>query len=68
VSAEPSITCPICAATSHHPEDVRQGYCGHCHAFTRDCSWPRCPAPGAVVFGNVAFCEVHAEPVEEAEL
>ena len=31
---QPSITCPVCAATSYHPEDIRQGYCGQCHAFT----------------------------------
>jgi hypothetical protein len=29
-----AITCPVCGKTSHHPEDVRQGYCGNCHAFT----------------------------------
>lgn len=27
-------TCPRCRRTSHHPEDLRQGYCGACHAFT----------------------------------
>lgn len=30
----PSITCPRCRRTSWHPEDVRQGYCGACHAYT----------------------------------
>lgn len=29
-----SFTCPECGAVSYHPEDVRQGYCGRCHAFT----------------------------------
>lgn len=29
-----SITCPDCGMTSHHPEDVAQGYCGNCHKFT----------------------------------
>jgi hypothetical protein len=29
-----SITCPVCGMTSHHPEDIKQGYCGNCHAFT----------------------------------
>lgn len=29
-----SITCPDCHHTSHHPDDERHGYCGHCHAFT----------------------------------
>jgi hypothetical protein len=30
----PSITCPVCNRTSYHPEDIRHGYCGHCHAYT----------------------------------
>jgi hypothetical protein len=30
----PSITCPVCKKTSYHPEDIKQGYCGNCHAFT----------------------------------
>ena len=29
-----SITCPVCGRTSHHPEDVRQGYCGYCSDWT----------------------------------
>jgi hypothetical protein len=29
-----SFTCPACGRTSHHPEDIRNGYCGACHAFT----------------------------------
>lgn len=29
-----SITCPDCGMTSHHPEDVKWGYCGNCHRFT----------------------------------
>lgn len=32
--SEPSFTCPVCHRTSHHPEDVKHGYCGNCHAFT----------------------------------
>lgn len=31
-----TFTCPVCGETSHHPDDVRHGYCGRCHAFTRD--------------------------------
>lgn len=31
---QPSFTCPDCGATSHHPDDVANGYCGRCHAFT----------------------------------
>lgn len=29
-----SITCPVCHMTSHHPGDVRTGYCGNCHEYT----------------------------------
>ena len=25
--------CPDCKRVSHHPEDARHGYCGHCHTF-----------------------------------
>lgn len=28
-----SITCHKCGKTSHHPEDVKQAYCGSCHFF-----------------------------------
>lgn len=28
------ITCPKCGRTSWNPNDVREGYCGACHAFT----------------------------------
>ena len=30
----PSITCPQCERTSWHPDDIRNGYCGGCHAYT----------------------------------
>lgn len=30
-----SITCPRCGRTSWNSNDVREGYCGFCHAFTR---------------------------------
>lgn len=29
-----SIRCPKCQMVSHNPNDVREGYCGNCHAFT----------------------------------
>jgi hypothetical protein len=32
----PSFTCPRCGRTSHNPADVAEGYCGACHAFTRE--------------------------------
>jgi hypothetical protein len=34
MTAEPSFTCPRCGRTSHHPNDVREGYCGACHDWT----------------------------------
>jgi len=33
-----SIRCPRCGRVSYHPEDVRQRYCGACHAFHADMS------------------------------
>ena len=30
-----SFTCPRCGRTSHHPDDVREGYCGACRDWTR---------------------------------
>lgn len=29
-----TITCPQCGRTSANPNDVREGYCGHCHDWT----------------------------------
>jgi hypothetical protein len=65
----PSITCPICSRTSHHPEDVAQGYCGACHAFTRECAsgGPRCRSTPTTIFGNIAFCAAHAEEIAPAQ-
>lgn len=31
-----SFTCPDCGAVSYHPSDIEHGYCGRCHAFTRN--------------------------------
>lgn len=31
-----TITCPECGRTSHHPEDVKHGYCGNCHTYRRE--------------------------------
>lgn len=49
-------TCPVCKATSHHPEDVRHGYCGNCHAFTASPpgSLPNAGATHVYVDGIVA--------------
>jgi hypothetical protein len=32
----PSITCPTCGRTSWNPNDVRERYCGNCHAYHAD--------------------------------
>jgi len=29
-------TCPRCGMTSRNPDDIRDGYCGNCHDWTRD--------------------------------
>lgn len=31
-----TITCGRCGRTSHHPEDVKNRYCGNCHVFHDD--------------------------------
>ncbi len=31
-----SITCLVCGSTSFHGDDIRQRYCGYCHAFHDD--------------------------------
>jgi hypothetical protein len=31
---QPSWTCPVCEMTTHNPNDIREGYCGNCHAVT----------------------------------
>ena len=36
MSAEPGFTCPCCGAVSHNPNDIAQGFCGRCHAWTGD--------------------------------
>ncbi|MFD9445493.1 hypothetical protein ACFWBR_42390 [Streptomyces sp. NPDC060006] len=30
----PTFTCPRCTRTSHHPMDLRYGWCGHCSDYT----------------------------------
>lgn len=35
-----SFTCPTCGRTSANPNDVREGYCGACHAFTGKAALP----------------------------
>jgi hypothetical protein len=31
-----SFVCPRCQAESFNPNDIREQYCGHCHAFMGD--------------------------------
>lgn len=33
LAGRPRITCPRCARTSHHPDDVTNRYCGACHQY-----------------------------------
>lgn len=54
VDPRPSITCPECGLTSHHPEDVAQGYCGACSWWTSDPVLGRCPVPGSTEPGTQA--------------
>jgi hypothetical protein len=45
----PSITCPECRRTSYNPNDIREGYCGFCHAWTSnplDARMHNPPRPG----------------------
>ena len=36
VMDQPYIVCPKCGTVSHNPNDVRERYCGACHAFHDD--------------------------------
>jgi hypothetical protein len=29
----PCLLCLVCNRISHHPNDVKHHYCGHCHLF-----------------------------------
>lgn len=33
-SEHPSITCPACKRTSHHPTDIAEGWCSNCQDYT----------------------------------
>jgi ribosomal protein S27AE len=35
------IVCPKCGMVSHNPNDVRERYCGNCHAFHDDLVEPK---------------------------
>ena len=36
LKVRPVFTCPRCQAVSANPNDIREGYCGRCHDWTRD--------------------------------
>jgi len=36
MTEQPSYVCPRCGARSYNPNDIREGYCGRCHDWTRD--------------------------------
>ena len=40
-----SITCPRCGRTSYNDNDVRERYCGNCHAFHDELLTPPNTAP-----------------------
>lgn len=44
--------CPWCRAASSHPDDLRHGYCGRCHAFTGTPTDPDSPPPVSPVDVN----------------
>jgi hypothetical protein len=55
--------CPVCDKRSYHPEDLRQGFCNGCRAFTGRCSIGGCAERPARIAGNVALCAPHAEEI-----
>jgi ribosomal protein L37E len=36
MTEQPSIECPVCGMVSYNTNDIVEGYCGHCHDWTRD--------------------------------
>lgn len=60
-------TCPRCGASSAHPRDIREGYCGNCHDWTGGQEWcartlPRHP----VLPGHTCRCD--GQPIESSRL
>jgi predicted amidophosphoribosyltransferase len=57
VSESPSFTCPRCGSVSYNPNDIRERYCGRCHAFVDDPP-AACAACGASQpFGRIRCLE-----------
>lgn len=36
MTTDQGFTCPRCGATSYHPQDRAEGYCGECRWWTGD--------------------------------
>jgi hypothetical protein len=63
-----SFTCPDCGRTSYNLNDVREGYCGFCHAFTGNGALKaRCAACGAPARGRLILCLDCGRPFVFAE-
>jgi hypothetical protein len=50
-------TCPRCGTVSHHPDDLKHGYCGRCHDFTgipaaQDAAWREMVELGQEIGGD----------------
>jgi hypothetical protein len=59
-----SIACPRCNRTSHHPTDVREGYCGFCHDWTAGeppATPPTCMECGKAMLLDSAFRLAHED-------
>jgi hypothetical protein len=48
----PHIRCPACGAVSSHPKDIKEGYCGRCHAWTADDTEPAHLTRGPAMTGT----------------
>jgi len=48
------IKCPRCKMVSFNENDIREGYCGACHDFTRD-ECPEC-GRGDMLLGTCMWC------------
>lgn len=46
VASGAAIECRRCGAVSYNPNDVRERYCGRCHAFHTTAPCPSCGGSG----------------------
>jgi ribosomal protein L37E len=58
-----AIKCLRCGLVSHHPRDMEELYCGHCHQFH-----VREAEPGAKQLSDRMICLYCQEPVDDDEL